>query len=411
MKKMLIVLKNELITVIARRSFILTLILVPLFGFVISYVVSALQPKEEGGVNPLASLISNPTQPGVEGYVDQSGIIQALPKDLVPRLKAFANEADAIAAHGAEEITAYYIVSADYMESGKIIYARSDYNPLSGMNESNTIKRALEYNLVGQDFTMLARLQNPLNQEVVSLGDAPTRDSNNMLTFFLPYAVTLLFYIMIFGTASLMLNSITSEKQNQVLEILMTSITPVQMLTGKIIALGLTGLLQTLVWSASGLLLLRISGQSFGISADFQLPASILIWGGVFFLLGYALYGSLMAGVGALVPNLKEASQATTVMIIPMIVPLVFISSLINDSNGTLSVALSLIPFTSPVAMMTRLAAGPVPFWELGLAVLFLVLTVGLAVRAVAGMFRAQNLLSGQAFNLRVFFQALTGRA
>ena len=410
MKKILIVLKNELITVIARRSFILTLILVPLIGFLISFGVSALQPEGDGGTNPLASLISSPTQPGVEGYVDQSGIIKALPKDLIPRLKAFSSEEDALAAYKADEITAYYIVSPDYLKTGKVVYARSDYNPLSGMSESNTIKRALEYNLVDQDFAMLARLQNPLNQEVVSLGNAPARDSNNMLTFFLPYIVTLLFYIMIFGTASLMLNSITSEKQNQVLEILMTSITPIQMLTGKIIALGMTGLLQTLVWSASGLMLLRISGQSFGLSASFQLPVSILAWGGVFFLLGYALYGSLMAGVGALVPNLKEASQATTVMIIPMIIPLVFISSLINDSNGTLSVALSLIPFTSPVAMMTRLAAGPVPLWELGLAVLLLILTVVLVVRAVAGMFRAQNLLSGQTFKLRLFFQALAGR-
>ncbi len=410
MKKMLIVLKNELITVIARRSFILTLILVPLLGFAISFVVSALQPKEEGGVNPLASLISNPTQPGLEGYIDQSGIITTLPKDLIPRLKAFSSEAEAIAAYNAGEITAYYIISADYLKTGKVIYARSDYNPLSGINQSNTIKRALEYNLLGQDFTMLARVQNPLNQEVVSLGNAPNRDSNNMLTFFLPYIVTMLFYIMIFGTASLMLNSITNEKQNYVLEILMTSITPIQMLTGKIIALGLTGLLQTLVWSASGLMLLNISGQSLGLSASFQLPTTILVWGGVFFLLGYALYGSLMAGVGALVPNLKEASQATTVMIIPMIIPLIFINSLINDSNGTLSVALSLIPFTSPVAMMTRLAAGPVSFWQLALAVLFLILTVVLVVRAVAGMFRAQNLLSGQAFNLRVFFQSLTGR-
>jgi ABC-2 type transport system permease protein len=410
MKKMLIVLKNELITVIARRSFILTLILVPLVGFAISLGVSILQPKDSGGTNPLAALISNPTQPGVEGYVDQSGIIKTLPKDLIPRLKAFASEADAVAAYKAEEITAYYIVSPDYVKTGKVIYARSDYNPLSGINQSTVIKRALEYNLVGEDFNLLARLQNPLNQEVVSLGATPNRDSNNMLTFFLPYIVTLLFYIMIFGTASLMLSSITSEKQNQVLEILMTSITPIQMLTGKIIALGLTGLLQTLVWSTSGLLLLRISGQAFGLSASFQLPASILVWGGVFFLLGYALYGSLMAGVGALVPNLREASQATTVMIIPMIVPLVFISTLINDSNGALSIALSLIPFTAPVAMMTRLSAGPVPFWELGLAVLFLVAMVVLVVRAVSGMFRAQNLLSGQTFSLRLFFQALTGR-
>jgi ABC-2 type transport system permease protein len=117
-----------------------------------------------------------------------------------------------------------------------------------------------------------------------------------------------------------------------------------------------------------------------------------------------------MAGLGALVPNMQEATQATTVMVIPMIIPLMFISSLINDSNGLLSVVLSLFPLTSPVAMMTRLAAGPVPIWELLTAVVLLVIASVFAVRAVAGMFRAQNLLSGQAFSVKLFFKALVGR-
>lgn len=411
MKKIWLILRNEVITVVARRSFILTLILVPLVGFVITLVVGALQPEETGAVNPLVNLIANPTQPGLEGYVDASGIIKALPKDLGPRLKVFASEAEALQAYQAGEITAYYLVAADYVKTGKVVYARADYNPMSGMTQSNSIRRALEYNLIGQDFALLARLQNPLNQETVSLGEAPARDSDDMLTFFLPYSVTLLFYIMIFGSASLMLNSITGEKQNRVLEILMTSVTPIELLTGKIVALGLTGLLQTVVWSSAGLLLLRISGQSLGLDASFQLPVSILAWGVVYFLLGYGLYGSLMAGLGALVPNLKEATQATTVMVIPMVIPLMFISALINDSNGILSVSLSVFPLTSPVAMMTRLAAGPVPLWELAASVVLLMITIVLAVRAVAGMFRAQTLLSGQAFSVKLFFRALAGKA
>ena len=117
-----------------------------------------------------------------------------------------------------------------------------------------------------------------------------------------------------------------------------------------------------------------------------------------------------MAGVGALVPNLREASQATTVMIIPLIIPLIFISAIIGDPNGPLAVGLSLFPLTAPVTMMTRLAAGNVPIWQPALAAGLLAVTAVLIVRAVAGMFRAQILLSGQAFNLRRFFVALAGR-
>jgi ABC-2 type transport system permease protein len=394
-----------------RRSFILTLVLIPLVGFVFTFVAGELQPKDQNGSNPLANLVSSPTTVGVEGYVDASGIIKGLPKDLMPRLKAFDSEAQAKAAHAAGQISGYYLVSADYLTTGKVVYARSDYNPMTGMSQSNTIKRALEYNLVGQDFGLFARLQRPVNLEVISTANVPNRDSDNMLTFFLPYSIALFFYIMIFGSASLMLNSVTGEKQNRVLEILMTSITPTELLGGKIVALGLVGLLQTLVWSSAGVALLQISGKSLGLAAAFQLPPSIIGWGALFFLLGYALYGSLMAGLGALVPNLKEATQATTVMIIPMLIPLVFVSALIGEPNGAIAVVLSLIPLTAPVAMMTRLAAGSVPIWELITALVLMAVMTYFVIRAVAGMFRAQNLLSGQAFSLKRFFMALAGKA
>jgi ABC-2 type transport system permease protein len=196
-----------------------------------------------------------------------------------------------------------------------------------------------------------------------------------------------------------------------VIEILMVSVTPVQMLAGKIAALGLVGLLQTVVWTGAGLLLMRISGSALAIPTAFQLPVSILFWGVVFFLLGYAVYASLMAGVGALVPNLREASQATTMMVIPLILPVVFMSSLTQDPNGTLALALSLFPLTAPVTMMARLSAGTIPLWEPLVSAALLLGTAYLILRGVAGMFRAQYLLSGQSFNMKRFFAALVGRA
>jgi ABC-2 type transport system permease protein len=269
----------------------------------------------------------------------------------------------------------------------------------------------MEFNLLNGDTQLSTRLKNRLNLETVSLTQQAARDPGNMLTFFLPYVVTMLFYVTILSSASLMLSSVTNEKQNRVIEIVMTSVTPLQMLTGKIIALGLAGLLETVVWSGSGFLLLRLGGQTFDLPAAFQLPVSILMWGLVFFVLGYGLYGSLLAGVGALVPNMREASQATTVMVLPMILPLMVISSMISDPNGPLALILSLIPFTAPVSMMTRLAATDVPFWQPLLAAALLLLTTYLVIRAVAGMFRTQNLLSGQTFTLKLFFKELFSRS
>jgi ABC-2 type transport system permease protein len=413
MDKTILVLRNEFIQVVARRSFILTLILIPLIGFIIMLVVSGLSQGSgsSGGSNPLNEIISPSVDLSIEGYVDNSGLAITLPKSLAKKLLPYNTAQDAQQALRIGEISAYYVIAADYMNSGTVDYIRPDFNPLGGISQSSVIMLLLEYNLLNGNQQLLDRLHNSMNVQAETLNQQPARDSGNALTFILPYIVTMFFYIIILTSASLLLSSISSEKENRVMEVMMTSVTPLQLLTGKIIALGATGLLQTVVWSGSGLLLLRLSGQSFNVSAAFQLPVSILAWGVLFFLLGYALYGSLMAGLGALVPNLREASQATTVVILPMIVPLLLINNLINDPNGTLSVVLSLFPFTAPVTMMTRLAAADVPIWQPILAVILLLATVLLVVRAVAGMFRAQNLLSGQTFKLAIFFKELLGRA
>jgi len=307
-------------------------------------------------------------------------------------------------------IDAFVLIAEDYLENGTVYYYRPDFNPMEGFDLSAELEHIINTNLLGENQALLARVQNPLNMEMEVLNPEPQRDPGNMLTFFLPYAVTFLFYIVILSSASLMLSSITSEKQNRVIEILMTSITPMQMLTGKIIALGLAGLFQTIVWTTAGLLLLRVSGTTFSLPAEFQLPVSIIFWGAIFFLLGYAVYASLMAGAGALVPNLRESSQVTTILVIPMVIPLMMINPLIQQPNGTIAVVLSLFPLTAPVSMMTRLAGTQVPIWQILLSILLLAITAALVIRAVSGMFRAQNLLSGQPFRMNVFFKALLGR-
>jgi ABC-2 type transport system permease protein len=409
MSKISLVLKNEFISTVTRRSFIITLLLIPIASFIMMLVVSIL------GTNTgnVVSQIFTPSQQLVhEGYVDESGIIQKLPPDYDPaRLIAYSNRTQADLALKGGEISGYYIVPKDYLAKGEVTIVQAKYNPFSAFDNADVLRQILKFNLLGGDFALFNKYNIPANVETFSQAPAtPSRDQENMLTFFLPYIVTMLFYIVILTSSSLMLNSVTIEKQNRVIEILMSSITPIQMLVGKIIALGLVGLLQTITWSGASYLLLKVSGKSIDLGA-FQLPPSILIWGVIYFLLGYAVYASLMAGIGALVPNLREASQATTVVIIPVIIPLLLISALINAPDGALATVLSIFPLTAPIAMMTRLAATSVPIWQHLLAVGLLSLTALLILRSVAGMFRAQTLLSGQAFNMKVLFKALLGQA
>jgi ABC-2 type transport system permease protein len=408
MNKTLLVFRNEFVSTVKSKSFIFTLLLLPLIGFVVMLIIGNSQKE---GANSFANQIFiTENQVNIMGIVDQSQLISFIPVEHNEQLKLYTNQQKAEEDLHSGQISGFYLVEPDYIQTGKIILFKRDFNPLSNEKNNHLLENLLVNQLLSTHPQLSKRIENPLILETTILSPELQRDPESSLTFFLPYIVTMIFYVVILSSSSLMLNSVTKEKSNRMMEILMTSVDPMQMLTGKIIALGLIGLLQTIIWSGSGYLLLRLSGQTLNVSAAFQLPPSILAWGIVFFLSGYAVYASLMAGVGALVPNLREASQATTLVVIPLVIPMALISVIVENPNGLVAIIFSLFPLTAPVTMMTRLAAGNVPLWQIILAVILLFSTAYLVIRSVSKFFRAQNLLSGKEFKVITLLKAFTGK-
>lgn len=412
-----LVIRNEIITKFTQRSFLLAVFGMPILGLLVLVGVNLVNNRTPSLVDQLAT-DSRVTLPAA--YVDQSGlfgpeVLAALSPDMAAAAEALliplADEAAAAQALADGEISAYYVIPPDYVENGQILFISPGAPPLEPPVSSRVLEAILAAGLLGGDGQRAYRVQNPYQLQEEALTTQGARAGENPFTFILPYAFTLLFYFVIFGTASHNISSMTLEKENQVIEILMTTISPRQMFTGKILGLGIVGLFQAVVWLGSGYALSRLSGSTFSLGAEFDLPPQIFAWGLVFFLLGYTLYAALMAGIGALVPNLREASQAAFVVNSPLILALMLIGVLINAPNGGLAVGMSLFPFTAPVVMMTRLSAGvTVPLGQLLLAVGLLLLTIVLAIRAVTGLFRAQVLLSGDHMTLGRFMGALAGR-
>ncbi len=410
MNKIFLVLKYEFINTITRRSFLLTLILVPLIPALILGGISLFGGEESADGE---SGLFQPSQEQLkEGYVDQAGIITELPEDVeADRLVPYPNLEAARQAVSSGEIDAYYLIQSDYLQSGAVQYVREDFNPLAALEETGLINYVIRFNLLGVDQQRFDAYANPLEVERIDLNpDDVERDQSSPLAFYVPYGVTMLFYVLILTSASLMMNNVAKEKENRVMEILMSSIKPNQLLAGKILGLGLVGLLQMILWVGSAYLMLRLGGSTLNIPPSLQPGPQVIFWGIIFFVLGYLIYATLMAGVGALVPNMKEATQATFYIILPILVPLFMIGIIIDRPNALVPVILSLIPFTAPNTMMTRLAVGPVPLWQLLTAIATMILTVVILIRAVAGMFRAQLLLTGKKFNLRLYFKALFGQ-
>ncbi|MBN2148444.1 MAG: ABC transporter permease [Anaerolineales bacterium] len=406
-----IILKHEIFTLLSRPSYWFAILGIPLLSAIV-YAIAGRATQDQSTQQFVTQLLTSPQEVQAQGYVDLSGIIQRLPEGTPPDLFiAYPDEASAEQALADGQINGYYLVPADYLQTGEIINIRADFNPLGAQGQSAQFEWLIQYNLLDRDAQLASLVHGPFDLEEISLAPEPQRDEDNPLTYFLPYGVTMIFYIVILSAASLLLSSMGKEKENRILEILMVSITPRQMLAGKIIGLGVVGLLQIVIWLGTGRVLLAASETTFSLPDVFQLPLSFMVWGLIFFLLGYAVYASLMAGLGALAPNLRDASQATIIVIMPLLVPMILINVLIEESHGLAAVILSIFPLTAPVAMMTRLAGGGVPWWQPTLAAILLGITAWLIVRAVAGLFHTQALLSGQPFKTKLFFKALLGKS
>jgi len=403
--------KYEFYKTVSRRSFILTLILVPLVPALILWVLNSLSASQSQALGEVFT--GGALQALPAGIVDQSGLIKEVPDWIVGGSLVLVNdEATAREQTIAGSLIGYYLVAPDYLESGEVTYYVEEVNPLSGIEGTSIFEQLMQYNLLGGNMDLyLKYTQSPSIQMVeINPQTADARDTDNPLTFFVPYAITLFFYMIIFTSSSMLLTAISKEKENRVMEMLLSSVKPTQLFTGKLMGLGLAHLLQMAVWFGAAVLLLRMSGRTFTIPTNVQIPATAFLFGIVFFALGFTFYGSLMAGWGAMVPNLREGSQSTFVFSLPLLFTLLSINTLISEPHGTLSTVLSMLPPTAPVVMMTRLVIGGVPLWHVAVAIVLLMLSDLFLIRAVAKIFKSQYLLSGSAASINSFFKLLFQR-
>jgi ABC-2 type transport system permease protein len=410
MKKAMLVLRQEVSSSLRRRSFQLTAFGFPIISILIFTIASLVNRSSPAIVSDVFN--PNPPQANIPvGFVDHSGLIHTLPADISEdRLLSYRDEAMAQEALSSEEIQAYYKIPENYLETGQVDYVTSEFNPLDTFTKGSLIDRVLRVNLLDGDINLANLIARPFLLQVMIQNPTTSLSDGNSLSFFLPYGVMLLYYILILMSAGFLVTSLNKERENRVLEIMLLTVTSRQLLAGKFVGLGLMGLLVNLLWVGTGYGLLLLSGDTFQLPEEYQLQSHILLWGGIYFLLGYAVYASLMGAVGAMVPNLRETSQATIVIILPMIFPLLFVSVLIENPNGLLAVVLSIFPLTSPVTMMLRLTLGNVPPWQLLLSVFVLLVSAVIILGAVARMFRAQTILAGQPMSLNNFYRLILGK-
>jgi ABC-2 type transport system permease protein len=412
MNKTLLVMKQEIRVTLGRKSFML-------FGFgpplllglvaVAFMVVNRDAPADLGASTGGSS--GSADGPHLVGYVDEGGLIEMVPAGVpVDRYREYEDIASAQAALKLEEIDAFYVVPPGYAASGELAYVKRTHNPMAERIDKSAMEHVLLANLLG-DERLAAEVAAPFEVQVTSLKPAEENAAEeSWIVELMPNIMTLVLYMSILAPASLLVASVTDEKKNRVIEVLLSSVSTNQFIGGKIIAVGFLGFLIILAWVGVFWMVATFGGRALNIPGTFTLPTGLLAWAVVYSFLGYAMYGAQMAGLGALVPDIKDARGATFVLLLPLIVVYLLVVMIVIEPNGPVALILSLFPLTSPVGMITRMAATDVPFWQGLLAAVLQVLAAVIIIRLIARLFRAQHLLSGQPFELKRYYLAMLGR-
>ncbi len=390
MKKMWIVARREYLFNVRRRSFLFAVFGVPLFTFVVWAIVFLAISATDEDLKDIGSV----------GYVDQAGIITnpVIPADqvdLVVPYIAYDSENAARQALDAKNIGAYFVLPENYMQTGAVKIYNSGAVP-SALEDSIDALLLANLALRLESNVPLERIQTPVTLTIYAADSGRTlTEANIPALIFMPLIFAFVFMMSSNVTSGFLMNGVVEEKTNRVMEMLITSVTPMQLLLGKIIGLGLLGLTQLLVWGVAGFVLIRV-GQAAPFLAGISFPTDLAVVFVIYFILSYFLLASLMAGLGAIAGSAEESRQYSSIISLVWVIPFFLITTLIEDPNSPLAVALTLIPFTAPMTVLLRMGFTSVPTVQLVASIGILFVTAIIVVWASARVFRWALLLYGK---------------
>lgn len=417
-----LIIKREYLTKVKNKSFIVMTFLSPLVMIVLVSVVAYLTQLNNEKVRAISVL-------------DESGLVQDVFKSNEKTTYNILHEMSLSEAKTfAKETEAYGLIYIgdfkDANEASKHIQFYSEESPsltlisdLEGQLEKKLTNLKLLDNGVDVDMINASKININIAQESFEGEKTSKTDSVVKLIFGGAAGYLLFMFIIIYG--NMIMRSVIEEKTSRIIEVIISSVKPVQLMFGKIVGTSLAGITQFIIWLIIGSILLTIISVVFGINvmqtqqqeimnqamanpeingqvqnfvtSFYNLPLTNLIFAFIlFFIGGYLLYSSLYAAIGAAVDNETDTQQ----FMLPIITPLMLavyigLFTVIEDPHGTVSTVFSFIPLTSPVVMLMRIPFG-VPLWQQLVSFVILIGTFMFAVWFAAKIYRVGILMYGK---------------
>ena len=397
MRKTAIILRHEFRQTLKRKAFILITVGFPLVLMLGYGTYQGVQHWSQGDADE--------TEISRIGYVDHDGRFGEYRNQDGAAFVLYDREEaarDALLDGGIDE---YFVIPEDYVSEGGVYrYTMEREMELPGSVWRRT-RDFLLLNLLAGEISpeMMERVRQPVWIDTTRLdeegGAAPAQDE--AAKFLLPFVFGVLFMFSILFSASSLFDSVTEEKENRVIEVLLSSVSSRQLLLGKVLGLGVAGFLQMAVWLATIKLFTEFASVNIPALSEISIDLGILAWGMAYFVLGYVLFASVYAGLGSIVPAAKEGQALTFAVAAPAMLPLSLNWFIISNPEGVFARVLSFLPPTAPTASMMRLSVDAMSPWEVVLSLVILAGSVSLTVWASAKVFRTYLLMYGQRPALR----------
>lgn len=398
MSKFWLVAQYEYKRLVLRRSFIFALLSVPIM---IALFV---------GIVYLAISLENDYTP--VGYVDHSGLladpvtVAADDSEKTVPILSFPSEAEARAALEAGDVQAYYVLPADYVETNQaeLVYVNSPND-----NATQAFWDFMQMNwLANQPPDVARRAATMSDSDVISRTPDGSREFKGEPTLgqLLPILSALGFIMLLSFSAGYLVQVVAEEKENRTMEIVVSSVSPGQLIGGKVLGIMGVTLTQVVVWTAFVALAALVGGKVLDVAflQDAGVNLRTLLMLLAVFIPAYVMYAALMAAMGATVAEAQEAQQVTGMFILPTVVPMWLTVMLMQNPNNPLAVGLTLFPMTSPATIAIRATFGQVPLWQAVAAFALLVLSALGAVWLAGRAFRLGMLRYGKRVSLRELF-------
>jgi len=396
-----LILQHEFLYTIKKKGFIILTLAIPvlvLLGIGIFKVAS--------------NVVAPPAEVTRIGYVDHIGGFDPLYEQTTIELIRLDSEDAATQALAAREIHEYFVIPADYVATGVVsrYVLEKELAPppavsaaIEGFLDSNLLASQVPPELIGRVLTPVRVLTTTLTPE-----GTVAEDQGGFGNFIIPALFGALLAIALNVSANYVLQSLGEEKENRLMEILLSSVSPGQLLTGKLLGRGAAGLLQVLIWAISMPLLLRLASATIGgMLSAIQVPPGLLLLGVVYFILGYLLFAVVSLAIAAICSTVREAQGIAPLFTLAAIAPFWFVSLLMFFPDSPVWVVFSIVPFSAPVLMMLRLGLSDVPTWQLVASIAVLIASVSGGLWAAAKLLRIYLLMYGKRPRLREIVRAL----